>query len=100
MMTKAHGAKVWHKKHQPHGIVSCGFTGLDKDATSSYSKADGWIYGPGSVAIVSHHLPVPGVFQWMPTSASEANRPERGIIAFQGLATVAGRDSKADDEKL
>lgn len=99
-MTKARGGVVWHKKHKSQGIVPVGLTGLDKEATWSYSKADGWIYGHGSFAIVSHRIPILGLFQWMPNSAHEAKRLEKEIIAFQGLVKVACMDSKADDEKL
>ncbi len=99
-MTRTRGSKVWHKKHKAQGIIPDGLTGLDKDATWSYSKADGWIYGHGSFAIVSHRIPILGVFQWMPNSASEAKRLERELIAFQDVVNVACMDSKADDEKL
>lgn len=99
MMTRACGP-VWHKKHKSQGIVPEGLTGLDKTATWSYSNADGWVYGHGSFAIVSHRIPLLGLFCWMPNSAHEAKRLDMEIVAFEGLVKVVCMDSKADDEKL
>lgn len=98
-MIKARGP-LWHKKDKAAGIVPDGLTGLDKEATWSYSNADGWVYGHGSFSIVSHKIPVLGLFQWMPNSAHEAKRLEPEVIAFTGLVKVVCMDSKADDEKL
>jgi len=99
-MTRACGGAVWHQKHKSQGIIPKGLTGLDKEATWSYSKADGWIYGHGSFTIVSHRIPILGLFQWMPNSAHEAKRLETEIVAFETLVKVVCMDSKADDEKL
>lgn len=74
-MTPARGG-VWHKKDKVQGIVPVGLTGLDKEATWSFSKADGWIYGHGSFALVSHQVPVLLQFKWMRNSASEAKLME------------------------
>lgn len=54
MMVKAKGGKVWHKKAKEQNIVPVGLTGLDKEATWSYSKADGWLYGHGTFCLTSH----------------------------------------------
>ena len=99
MMTPARGG-VWHKKDKANGIVPDGLTGLDKQATWSYSLADGWIYGHGSFALVSHKLPVLLQFKWMPNSAHEAKRMESEIIEFANLVDIVCMDSKADDEKM
>lgn len=98
-MTPARGG-VWHKKDKANGIVPDGLTGLDKQATWSYSLADGWIYGHGSFALVSHKLPVLLQFKWMPNSAHEAKRMESEIIEFANLVDIVCMDSKADDEKM
>lgn len=98
-MTKAKGG-VWHKKDKKMGIVPDGLTGLDKSATWSYSKADGWVYGHGSFAIVSHQVPVLLQFKWMPNAAHEAKRMEPEISKFAQLIEVVCMDSKADDEKM
>lgn len=99
MMTRARGG-VWHKKHKEKGIVPPGLTGLDKSATWSFSKADGWLYGHGSFALVSHHKPVLLQFKWMPNSAHEAKRMELEIVKFARLIDTVCMDSKADDEKM
>jgi hypothetical protein len=99
MMVKAKGP-VWHKKQKQQGIIPKGLTGLDREATWSYSHADGWVYGHGSFCTVSHQVPVLGQFIWMPNSASEAKRLEREIAAFAGLVKTVCMDSKADDQKL
>jgi hypothetical protein len=99
MMTRAKGG-VWHKKDKDKGIVPDGLTGLDKSATWSYSKADGWIYGHGSFAVVSHRLPVLMQFKWMPNCSHEAKRMEQEVIKFSDLLETVCMDSKADDEKL
>lgn len=99
MMTRSKGG-VWHQKHQVKGIISNGLTGLDKSATWSYSLADGWVYGHGSFALVSHRIPVLLQFKWMPNSASEAKRMEEEIGQLTELIEVVCMDSKADDEKM
>ena len=99
MMTKAKGG-VWHKKDKEKGVVPDGLTGLDKQATWSYSLADGWIYGHGSFALVSHRIPVLLQFKWMPNSAHEAKRMELEIVKFTESVETVCMDSKADDEKM
>jgi hypothetical protein len=99
MMTPARGA-VWHKKDKAQGIVPPGLTGLDKSATWSYSKADGWLYGHGSFALVSHQVPVLLQFKWMPNSSHEGKRMEQEVIKLAELIEVVCMDSKADDEKM
>lgn len=99
MMTPARGG-VWHKKDKAVGIVPTGLTGLDREATWSYSKTDGWIYGHGSFAIVSHQIPVLLQFKWMKNSASEAKRMEAELAQVGDLIEIVCMDSKADDEKM
>lgn len=99
MMIKARGP-VWHQKQKKKGILPPGLTGLDQEATWSYSHADGWVYGHGSFCLVSHHLPVLGLFQWMPNSAHEAKRLQAEIVKFGGLVQKVCMDSKADDQQL
>jgi hypothetical protein len=99
MMIKARGP-VWHQKQKKQGLIPPGLTGLDKEATWSYSHADGWVYGHGSFCLVSHHTPVLGLFQWMPNSAHEAKRLQTEIVEFTGLVKKVCMDSKADDQQL
>lgn len=99
MMTRSKGG-VWHKKNKEKGIIPLGLTGLDKSATWSYSLADGWVYGHGTFAVVSHKAPVLLQFKWMRNSAHEAKRMEQEILKFAGLIEVVCMDSKADDEKM
>lgn len=99
MMTRARGG-VWHKKDKDRGIVPPGLTGLDKSATWSFSRADGWLYGHSSFVIVSHQTPVLLQFKWMPNSAHEAKRMELEIVKFTTLVETVCMDSKADDEKM
>jgi hypothetical protein len=99
MMTAARGG-VWHKKDKDKGVVPDGLTGLDKAATWSYSKADGWIYGHGSFALVSHQVPILLQFKWMANSSHEAKRMEPEIVKFADLVDIVCMDSKADDEKM
>ena len=100
MMVKAKGGKVWHKKDKRAGIVPKKLTGLDREASWSYSKADGWIYGHGTFCLVSHQRSVVGLFMWMPNSASEAKRLEAEIVKFSGQIKTICMDAKADDEKM
>lgn len=97
-MVKAKGGKVWHKKDKKVGVVP--ISGIDKEATWSYSKADGWLYGHGTFCLTSHTKSVVGLFIWMPNSASEGKRLGREIPAFADLLEVVCMDSKADDEKM
>lgn len=98
MMVKAKGGKVWHKKDKKEGVVP--ISGIDREATLSYSKADGWVYGHGTFCLTSHDKSVVGMFIWMPNTAHEGNRLGREIPAFAGLLDVVCMDSKADDEKM
>lgn len=100
MMVKAKGGKVWHKKAKQAGEIPEGLTGLDKEATWSYSKADGWIYGHGTFCLTSHSKSVVGLFIWMPNSAHEGKRLGQEIPAFAGHLKTICMDSKADDEKM
>jgi hypothetical protein len=100
MMVKAKGGKVWHKKAKAANEVPEGLTGLDKEATWSYSNTDGWIYGHGTFCLTSHKKSVVGLFIWMPNSASEAKRLGAEIGAFANVLETVCMDSKADDEPL
>lgn len=100
MMVKAKGGKVWHKKDKRAGIVPKKLTGLDREASWSYSKADGWIYGHGTFCLVSHQRSVVGLFMWMPNSASEAKRLDEEIVKFSRQIKTVCMDAKADDEKM
>lgn len=77
-----------------------GLRGVDRDATWSYSKADGWIYGHGSFCLTSHDVAVLGFFAWMPNSGHEAKRMHQEIVRYKGLVDRVFMDSKADDQKL
>jgi len=99
MMTRARGG-VWHKKDKEKGIVPIGLTGLDKEATWSFSIADGWLYGHSSFAIVSHQIPVLLQFKWMRNSAHEAKQMESEIVKLADHLEIVCMDSKADDEKM
>jgi hypothetical protein len=99
MMVKAKGP-VWHQKQKKQGVVPAGLTGLDQQATWSYSRADGWVYGHGSFSLVSHAVSVLGFFAWMPNSGHEAKRMHKEIVRYSGLVTKVFMDSKADDQKL
>lgn len=99
MMIRARGP-VWHQKQKRQGIVPEGLRNLDREATWSFSKADGWIYGHGSFSLVSHDKPVLGLFIWMPNSGHEAKRLGTEIVEFTGLVKTVCMDSKADDQKL
>jgi Transposase DDE domain len=80
--------------------VPLGLTGLDREATWSYSPADGWVYGHGSFCLTSYKTPLLGRFVWMPNSAHEAKRLKSEIASFAGLVEKVFMDSKADDQKL
>ena len=99
MMVKARGP-VWHQKQKKQGMIPKGLHGLDREATWSYSKADGWVYGHGTFCLTTHGLHVLGAFKWMPNSASEAKRMEWELASFERLVKVACMDCKADDYPL
>lgn len=73
---------------------------MDKEATWGKSKTDGWVYGHGSFSVVSHKIPVLGIFKWMPNSANEAKRLEIEMPTFATRVNKVCMDSKADDQKL
>lgn len=99
MMTRAKGP-VWHKKQKEHNIIPKGLTGLDKEATWSFSKADRWIYGHGTFSMVSHRIPVLGCFIWMPNSGNEAKRLWMESGRYTNRLDTVVMDSKADDYDL
>jgi hypothetical protein len=68
MMVKAKGP-VWHRTQQKQGIIPEGLPALDTEASWSYSKADGWVYGQGSFCITTHQPPGLGMFKWLPNDA-------------------------------
>ena len=98
-MVRAKGP-VWHQKQKSQGIIPKGLTGLDRDATWSKSKADGWVYGHGTFALVTHGVPVLGIFQWMPNSGNEAKRMGQEVARHDKSIEQVFMDSKADDQKL
>ena len=99
MMTKALGP-VWHKKQKELNIVPAGLTGLDKQATWSFSKTDGWVYGHGSYCESSHEIPFLLTFKWMPNSGNESKVMSREIRRLSGKIDFVCMDSKADNVKL
>lgn len=99
MMVKAKGP-VWHQKQKKKGEVPAGLTGLDKEATWSFSRADGWVYGHGSFCLTSHRVPVLGFFAWMTNSGHEAKRMQKEMAHYAGVVKKVFMDSKADDQKL
>lgn len=99
MMISSKGP-VWHKKQKQRGEIPKGLTGIDKEATWSKSKADGWVYGHGTFSMVSHKYCVLGCFFWMPNSASEAKRLYIEAEHYAGLLDYLVMDKKADDQKL
>ena len=98
-MTPAKGP-VWHKKQKEKNIIPKGLTGLDKEATWSFSIADRWVYGHGAFSMVSHRIPVLGCFIWMPNSANEAKRLWMESGRYTNRLDTVVMDSKADDYAL
>lgn len=98
-MIKSKGP-VWHQKQKQKGEIPKGLTGIDKEATWSKSKADGWVYGHGSFSIVSHKECILGCFLWMPNSGNEAKKMYREADYYQGCLDYLVMDSKADDQSL
>jgi len=99
MMIRARGP-VLHRKQQQQGIIPTGLTGLDTEATWSYSKSDGWVYGHGTFCMVACTSRILGAFKWMRNSANEAKRMWLETGKLQGLITTVLMDSKADDKDL
>lgn len=98
-MTRSKGP-VWHKKQKEQGIIPKGLTGLDREATWSFSIADRWIYGHGAFSMVSHRIPVLGCFIWMPNSGNEAKRLWLESARYTNRLDTVVMDSKADDYDL
>ena len=98
-MTPAKGP-VWHKKQKEKGLIPKGLTGLDKEATWSFSIADRWVYGHGAFSMVSHRIPVLGCFIWMRNSANEAKRLWMESGRYTNRLDTVVMDSKADDYDL
>jgi hypothetical protein len=96
MMVKAKGP-VWHKKQKEQNIIPHNLRGVDRDATWSKSKADGWVYGHGTFSIVNHGIPVLGIFKWMTNSADESKIMRNAMIDLNGHVEKVCMDSKADD---
>lgn len=99
MMIKSKGP-VWHQKQKQKGEIPKGLTGIDKEATWSKSKADGWVYGHGSFSIVAHKECILGCFLWMPNSSNEAKRLYTEAEHYKSVLGYLVMDSKADDQKL
>lgn len=99
MMNKALGP-VWHRKQKELGIVPKNLRGLDKEATWSNSKADGWLYGHGSFCLVTHGIPIVGCFKWMRNAGNEAKRLWAEAGTCNGLVSYVCMDKKADDQAL
>src|SRR5262245_26549477 len=99
MMIRALGP-VWHRKQKEQGIIPKGITGLDKDATWSYSRSDGWVYGHRTFCLVACKSQVLGVFKWMRNSGNEAKRMWVETGKLKGLVKTVLMDSKADDQAL
>ena len=99
MMVRARGP-VWHRKHQQQGIIPAGLTGLDTEATWSYSKSDGWVYGHGTCCMVACAHCMLGAFKWMRNSGNEAKRMWMETGKLKGRITTVLMDSKADDQAL
>ena len=99
MMVRARGP-VWHRKHQQQGIMPAGLKGLDTEATWSYSKSDGWVYGHGTFCMVACGHCMLGAFPGMRNSANEAKRMWLATGKLQGRMTTVLMDSKADDKDV
>lgn len=99
MMVRAAGP-VWHRKQQKQGIIPKGLRGLDTDATWSYSRSDGWVYGHGTFCLIACGSRMLGAFKWMRNSGNEAKRMWMETGKLKGLVTTVLMDSKADDQDL
>jgi hypothetical protein len=73
---------------------------LDTEATWSYSKSDGWVYGHSTFCMVACHSCLLGTFKWMRNSGHEAKRMWLETGKLKGLITTVLMDSKADDQAL
>jgi hypothetical protein len=99
MMMRARGP-VWHRKHHQHGSIPAGLTGVDTEATWSYSKSDGWVYGHGTFGMVACASRRLGAGKWRRNSANEAKRLWRETGKLQGLLPTVLMASKADEQDL
>ncbi len=81
-------------------IIPKGLTGLDTEATWSYSKSDGWVYGHGTFCLVACQSRMLGAFKWMRNSGHEAKRMWLETGRLKGLIPTVLMDSKADDQAL
>jgi hypothetical protein len=99
MMMRARGP-VWHRKQQQQGIIPTGLTGLDTEATWSYSKSDGWVYGHGTCCMVACTSRILGACKWMRNRANEAKRMWLETGKLQGRMTTVLMESKADEKDL
>ncbi len=91
---------VWHPAQKKQGVIPSRLHGVDREATWSFSYAEGWVYGHGSFCLVPHGLPIVGLFVWMPNSAYEPRRMEQEVQAYAGLIETVCMDSKADSLQL
>jgi hypothetical protein len=82
------------------GSIPEGLTGLDTEATWSYSKSDGWVYGHGTFCMVAWTSRILGACKWMRHSANEAKRLWLETGKLQGLITTVLMDSKADEKDV
>lgn len=98
-MTKAKWP-VWHQKQKLKGEIPKGLAGIDKEATWSKSRSDGWVYGHSSFSIVSHKECILGCFLWMPNCGNEAKKMYQEAAHYQDYLNYLAMDSKADDQKL
>ncbi len=91
---------VWHPQQKKQNVLPAGLHGVDREATWSFSHADGWVYGHGSFCLVPHTVPLVGLFVWMPNSGSESKRMAQEILPYAGRLKTVCMDSKADDQQL
>lgn len=101
-MIRSNG-RIWHKKYKEQGIMPKGLRNVDKEASWSKSRYDGWVYGHGSFSMVS--MEASGLifllmFKWMRNSSNEAKRMWLETGKLEGLVTESYMDSKADDSGL
>ena len=80
--------------------MPAGLKGLDTEATWSYSKSDGWVYGHGTFCMVACGHCMLGAFPGMRNSANEAKRMWLATGKLQGRMTTVLMDSKADDKDV
>lgn len=99
MMVKAKGP-LWHQKDKQHGHIPPKLRGVDQDATWSFSKADGWVYGHGTFCITSHQGKRLALFVWMRNSDHEAKLLPGHLKPMQSHLKRVCMDSKADDQHL